>query len=83
MIVSPRGETFVHAIDSAGSINSWPYIVDVVSSMIGGVGAKSVVQVVMDNAKNCKHVGKILKQQYPHVYPCSYNTHSLNIILKD
>ena len=47
------------------------------------MGASNVVQVVMDNAKNCKHAGKILKQRYPHVYSCGCNTHSLNLVLKD
>ena len=67
MIVSPRGEIFVSAVDSAGSIKFGPYIANVISSIIREVGAKNVIQVVMDNAKNCKHAGKILKQWYPHV----------------
>ena len=50
MILSPRGEKFVHAIDSVGSIKSGPYIADIISSVIDEVGAKNVVQVVMDNA---------------------------------
>ena len=82
MIISPRGETFVRAVDSSGSIKPGPYIADVISSVIEEVGAKNVVQVVMDNAKNCKHAGKILKQRYPHVYSCGCNTHSLNLVLK-
>ena len=47
------------------------------------MGASNVVQAVMDNAKNCKHASKILKQRYPHVYSCGCNTHSLNLVLKD
>ena len=39
-----------------------PYIADVISSIIDEVGASNVVQVVMDNAKNWKHAGQILKQ---------------------
>ena len=55
----------------------------IISSIIEEVGAKNVVQVVMDNAKNCKHTSKILKQQYSHVYSCGCNTHNLNLVLKD
>ena len=51
--------------------------------MIEEVGAKNVVQIIMDNAKNCKNASRILKQRYPHVYPCGCNTHSLNLVLKD
>ena len=83
MVVSPRGETFVRAIDSAGSIKSGTYIADVISSVIEEVGAKNVVQIVMDNAKNCKNAGKLLKRRYSHVYSCGCNTHSLNLVLKD
>ena len=83
MIISPRGEMFVHVVDFVGSIKSGPYIADVISIVIDEVGASNVVQVVLDNAKNCKHAGKILKQQYPHVYSCGCNTHSLNLVLKD
>ena len=82
MIISTRGEMFVCAVDSVVSIKSRPYIANVISSVIDEVGASNVVQVVMDNAKNCKHAGKILKQRYPHVYPCVCNTHSLNLVLK-
>ncbi len=83
MVVSPRGETFVRAVDSAGSIKSGAYIADIIAFVIEEVGAKNVVQIVMDNAKNCKNASRILKQQYPHVYPCGCNTHSLNLVLKD
>lgn len=83
MIVSPRGETFVRAVDSAGMIKSGIYIADVISSVIEEVGAKNVVQIVMDNAKNCKNASEILTRRYPHVFSSGCNTHSLNLILKD
>ena len=83
MVVSPRGETLVRVVDSAGSIKSGAYIVDIIASVIEEVGAKNIVQIVMDNAKNCKNASRILKQRYPHVYPCGCNTHSLNLVLKD
>ena len=83
MIVSPRGDTFVRGVDSAGSIKSGSYIADVIATVIEDVGAQNVVQVVMDNAKNCKNAGRILKRRYPHVFPSGCNTHSMNLVLKD
>ena len=80
MIVSPRGETFVRAVDSVGSIKSGLYIADVISSVIEEVGAKNVVQIVMDNAKKCKRASRVLKQRYPHIYASGCNTHSLNLV---
>jgi hypothetical protein len=83
MVVSPRGETFVRAVDSTGMIKSGSYIADVLASVIEEVGPKYVVQIVMDNAKNCRSAGKILKLRYPHIFSSGCNTHSLNLVLKD
>ena len=69
MIVSSRGETFVRAIDSHGHIKSRLFIANVITIVIEEVGAKNVVQILMDNAKNCKSANQILKHQYPHIYP--------------
>ena len=83
MIVSPRGETFVRAIDSHSLIKSGLFIADILTTVIEEVDPQSVVQILMDNAKNLKNANKILKRWYPHVYPSSCNTHGLNLVLKD
>ena len=44
MIVSPRGETFVRAIDSHGQVKFGLFIADVITILIEEVGAKNVVQ---------------------------------------
>ena len=62
MVVSPRGETFIRAIDSIGKIKSGAYIVDVLNDVIDEIGANNVVQVVMDNAKNCRLAGRIINE---------------------
>lgn len=83
MVVSPRGEAFVRAVDSSGMIKTGSYIADVLTSVIEEVGSKYVVQVIMDNAKNCRSASKIINLRYPHIFPCGCNTHSLNLVLKD
>ena len=83
MVVSPRGETFIRAIDSTGKIKSGAYITDVLNDIINEIGANNVVQVVMDNAKNCRLAGRIINERYPHIYPTGYNTHNMNLVLKD
>ena len=70
-------------MDSTGSIKTGAYIAQVIASVIQEVGAQNVVQIIMDNVKNCKNASRILKQQYPHVFPVGCNTHSLNLVLKD
>ena len=74
---------FVQDIHSIGSTKSKLHISNIISSIIDEVGAKNLVQIVMDNEKNYQQAGKILKQRYPHVYPCGCNIYSLNIVLKD
>ena len=83
MIVSSRGETFLRAIDSSGKIKSGHYIVDVVMQAIEEVGVPNVIQVVMDNAKNCGAAGHCVTQRYPHIHSAGCTTHSLNLLLKD
>ena len=60
MVVSLRGETFMRAIDSSGQIKYGAYIANVLNETIEQVGPKNVVQVVMDNAKNCQVVGHLI-----------------------
>lgn len=57
-VVSPRGECFVKAVDSSGKIKSGLYIANIISETIEQVGVKNVVQVIMDNAKNCTSVAR-------------------------
>ena len=43
MVVSPRGETFIRAINSTAKIKFGVYIVDVLTAVIYEIGAKNVV----------------------------------------
>ena len=83
MVVSPRGETFMRVVDSSGKIKSGAYIADVLSESIEEVGPKNVVQVVMDNAKNCQAAGCLINLHYPHIFSNGCATHNLNLVLKD
>ena len=83
MLVLLRGETFIQTIDSNGCIKFGLYIANLVSTIIDNVGANNVVQIFMDNAKNCKATGRILKERYSHVFFVTCNTHSLNLVLND
>lgn len=37
----------------------------------------------MDNAANCRAVGRILEYQFSNIYTFGCNTHSLNLVLQD
>ena len=53
MVVSPHGKQFLKAKDSSKQIETGAYIAHVVASAIDAMGAMNVVQVIMDNSKNC------------------------------
>ena len=83
MAVCPHGECFVKAVDSSREIKSGAYIASIISEVIDEIGEKNVLQVVMDNAANCKAAGRILEHQYPRLYASGSNTHSLSLVLQD
>ena len=83
MLVCPRGETFIKSIDSFGAIKSGAYIANALVNVIEEVGPQHVIQVMMDNAKNCKNVGALITRQFPQIYANGCNAHSLNLVLKD
>ena len=63
------------------SLKSGAYIASIISEVIDEIGEKNVLQVVMDNAANCRSAGRILEHQYPRLYASGCNTHSLNLVL--
>ena len=68
MLVSPRRECFIKAVDSSGEIKSSSYIASIIGKVIDEVGEKNVVQVVMDNAAKCRTTRTILEQCYQCLY---------------
>ena len=59
------------------------YIAQSVASTIDAMGATNMLQVVMDNAKNCRAVDAQIQRIYPHINATGCNTHSLNLVLQD
>ena len=83
MLLSPRGEYFMKAVDSFGEIKSGHFICNIISEVIKVVGQQNVVQVIMENAKNCNAAGLLLEQQFSNLYTFRCNTHSINLVLRD
>jgi hypothetical protein len=42
-----------------------------------------VIQVIIDNATNCKGAGKIIERNYPHIFWSSCLVHTLNLLVRD
>ncbi|CAM8883081.1 unnamed protein product [Rhodiola kirilowii] len=51
--------------------------------VIDEVGHQNVVQVITDNASNCKGAGEIIEGIYPHIYWTPCVVHTLNLALKN
>ena len=49
---------------------------------IEDVGAKNIVQIIIDNAPVCKAAGSIVEGTYPHIFWTPCVVHTLNLALK-
>lgn len=83
ILSSPRGIVFKGSIDSSGNKKTAEFIADALKNVVLDVGPEHIVQVVTDNAANCKLAGHLLELEFKHVFwtPCA--THCLNLLLKD
>jgi Protein of unknown function (DUF 659)/hAT family C-terminal dimerisation region len=83
LLVTPAGGTFLNSVDSSGETKDAPYIAQIISQAIEKVGPDKVVQVVTDNAANCKAAWPIISEKYSHIVcsPCA--AHCLDLLLED
>ena len=51
--------------------------------VINEVGHQNVVQIITDNAANCKAAGEIIESTFPHIYWTPCVVHTLNLALKN
>ena len=80
--MSPKGAMFLKAVDCEGQVKDGQFIANILIAAIEQVGARNVVQVVTDNAKNCRAAGLLVEERYSHIFltPCA--VHSLNLMLQ-
>ncbi|KAH9314484.1 hypothetical protein KI387_023111 [Taxus chinensis] len=80
--VCPKGAMFLKAVDCEGQVKDAQFIANILFESIEAVGPENVVQVITDNAKNCKAAGMLVEARYGHIFwtPCA--VHSLNLMLK-
>ena len=58
------------------------FIANILIEDIEQMGARNVVQVITDNAKNCRVAGLFVEERYQHIFwtPCA--VHSFNLMLQ-
>jgi len=77
------GATFLNSEDSTGQTKDAPYIAKHICKAIELVGAENVVQVITDNAANCKAAWAIIAKKYPRIACSPCVAHCLDLLLED
>jgi hypothetical protein len=66
--VSSTSAVFLGVHDSSSVMASSQNIADILLKTIDEVGPTNVIQVITDNAANCKGAGKIIERKYTHIF---------------
>lgn len=74
---------FLYAEDFSGVEKTGKEIADFLLKAIDEVGPSNVLQVVTDNAANCKAAGKEIEKVHKHIFWSPCVVHTLNLIFKD
>jgi hypothetical protein len=83
LVVSPKGEMFLKAVDMGGETKDAAYIAEQLIDCIREVGADSVIQVVTDSAVVCKAAGRLVEQEFSWITWTPCTPHCLDLLLED
>jgi hypothetical protein len=81
--VFASGVVFLAAHDSSSISATSQNISELLLKTIDEVGPFNVIQVITDNATNCKGVGKIIERMHPHIFWSGCLVHILNLLMHD
>jgi len=73
---------FLRADNCEGEYKSKEYIAEKLKGIIEEVGRQNVVQIITDNAANCKGAGLIIESEYDNIFWTPCVVHTLNLALK-
>ena len=80
---SGSGPIFLKAVNCFGEVKDRFFISGLMKEVINEVGHQNVVQIITDNAANCKAAGEIIESTFPHIYWTPCVVHTLNLALKN
>ncbi|KAK2457259.1 hypothetical protein QL285_004554 [Trifolium repens] len=83
LAVNSRSAMFMYAEDFSGVEKTGIAIAEFLIQAIEEIGPSNVLQVVTDNAANCKAAGKEVQKVYKHIFWSPCVVHTLNLIFKD
>ena len=73
---------FLRADNCEGEYKSKEYIAEKLKGIIEEVGRDNVVQIIIDNAANCKGASLIIEYEYDNIFWTPCVVHTLNPTLK-
>jgi hypothetical protein len=73
---------FLREVNTVGETKSKECIFEKLVETINFIGVENVVQVVTDNASNCKGARLMLEKKYHHIFWTPCVVHTLNLVLK-
>ncbi|KAH7316315.1 hypothetical protein KP509_21G088000 [Ceratopteris richardii] len=85
MVSSFLGTFFLKTIDCshAGTRITGELIFEHIKSAIEKIGVQNVVQVITDNASNCKRMGELVEAEFPRIVWTPCVAHCLDLLIED
>ncbi|KAL0225408.1 hypothetical protein RCL1_003320 [Eukaryota sp. TZLM3-RCL] len=83
LIATEHGSCFVDNVDTSGKSKTSDYVAEVIIDHINKVGEENVIQVITDNASECKAAGTIVEEVVPQVFWSPCTSHTVDLFLKD
>jgi len=74
---------FLRADNCEGEYKSKEYIAEKLRAIIDEVGRQNVVQIITDNAANCKGAGLLIEAENDHIFWTPCVVHTLNLAMKN
>lgn len=85
LVSCPLGTVFLRGVDATrgGGPITGEFIWEAVREVIAEIGVEHVVQVVTDNATNCRQMGEIMTREHPSIVwtPCA--AHCIDLLIHD
>ncbi|XP_073298397.1 uncharacterized protein [Primulina huaijiensis] len=83
LVNGPKGTIFVESVDASSYSHTADKIYELLSKFVNRIGEQNVVQVVTDNASCNVRAGRLLENNFPHLYwtPCA--AHYLDLMLEE
>ncbi|WVZ50320.1 hypothetical protein U9M48_001585 [Paspalum notatum var. saurae] len=80
--VFEKASIFLRADNCEGQVKTKEYIAEKLRGIIEEVGRQNVVQIITDNAANCKGAGLLIEVEYDNIFWTPCVVHTLNLAMK-